>query len=262
MLKTLKSNFKSRFRTLKIKSKSISPKTLKIKSKSASPRTKSAAATTLQSTFKNKSAKAEVCSICLDKLLYNKGQATLATCGHSFHKKCIIDYKNKGGRSCPLCRTKFDIDAIITPNEYKKLVYRKHNQPHNLNKTLRIYDEVASSCKQPYIDWLKARIQATNAWSNYTNHRDRPRWMHPTRYLWDKEEVRLLELKDKAEAIERGKYRIFKSKCKEADTFTLATDRNLSIPMPRINPNSYIEFNDYVQSIYETRNPNTRAQWN
>jgi hypothetical protein len=86
--------------------------------------------------------------------------------------------------------------------------------------------------------------------------------MHPTRYFWDKEKSRLLELIRKAEAIELEKYRIFKSKCKEADTFRLASDRNLNIPMPRINPNSYVEFNDYVQSIYETRNPHTRTRQN
>jgi hypothetical protein len=65
------------------------------------------------------------------------------------------------------------------------------------------------------------------------------------------------ELKHKAEAIELEKYRIFKSKCKDADTFALASDRILNIPMPQINPNSYVEFNDYVQSIYESRNPYT-----
>jgi hypothetical protein len=190
-------------------------------------------------------------------MLYIKEQATLANCGHTFHKKCIIDYKNKGGRSCPLCRTKFSNDTIITPNEYKKLIYRKYTQPHTLNKTLRIYDDVVSSCKQPYIDWHNARVQALNAWSDYDNHRDPPHWMLPTRYFWDKEDDRLIELKNKADAIEVEKYRIFKSKCKDADTFALASDRNLNISIPVLNPNSYVEFNDYVQSIYQSRNPIT-----
>jgi len=29
-------------------------------------------------------------------------------CGHLFHKKCLQQWKNRGNRSCPLCRTEFD----------------------------------------------------------------------------------------------------------------------------------------------------------
>jgi hypothetical protein len=103
-------------------------------------------------------------------------------------------------------------------------------------------------CKQPYEDWQKAKTLAFDAWREYHKHKDPPHRMLPTYYFWEKEEKRLLELKRKTEAISFEKYRILKSKCKEADTFILASKRN-------VDPNSYVEFNDYVQSLYKTRNP-------
>ena len=242
MFKSLKS-LKSRFRTLKIKSESKSPKTSK------SPRTKSLAATKLQTTFKNKVAKEEDCALCLDKMLNIKTQATLATCGHTFHKKCIKDYQKKDGKNCPLCRTPFTNNTIITPNQYKELVYKTHNQPHTLNKTLRLYDEVYTTCKQPYEDYKKALLPAVTAWREYDNHNnDPPHRMLPTYYLWKKKDARLLELKNKTQAIADEKYKIFQSKCKNAHAFELALNGMLY-------PNQYNEFNEYVQSIYKTRNP-------
>jgi len=39
-------------------------------------------------------------------------------------------------------------------------------------------------------------------------------------------------------------------KCKVAAPFTAQSRKNL-------NPNDYREFNEYIQSIYESQNPNT-----
>jgi hypothetical protein len=223
----------------------------KEKSASLSPGTKrSKAATKLQSTFKNKVAKAEDCALCLAKMLYYKEQGTLATCGHTFHKKCIKDLITRGIKICPLCRREFSANDIITPKEYEKLVYKTHNQPHTLNKTLRLYEnEVYTACNQPYEDYKKALIAAVNAWSDYDDHNhDPPHQMLPTYYLWKKKDARLLQLKNKTQAIADEKYKIFQSKCKNAHAFELALEGML-------DPNRYNEFNDYVQSIYKTRNP-------
>jgi hypothetical protein len=114
---------KSRFRTQK-----------KIKSTSLSPRTKSnrtKAATTLQTTFKNK----EDCAICFSKMLNIKTQVRLVPCGHRFHRDCINKFVTSGGKRCPNCRTPFTSDDIVTPNQYKILEAHKHKQPHTLKKT-------------------------------------------------------------------------------------------------------------------------------
>jgi hypothetical protein len=182
-------------------------------------------------------------------MLYYKEKGTLATCGHTFHKKCIKDLIDRNIKTCPLCRRKFSANDIITPKEYEKLVYKTHNQPHTLNKTLRLYDEVYTTCKQPYEDYKKALLPAVTAWREYDNHNsDPPHQMLPTYYLWKKKDARLLQLKNKTQAIADEKYKIFQSKCKNAHAFELALERMLY-------PNQYNEFNDYVQSIYKTRNP-------
>jgi hypothetical protein len=148
-----------------------------------------------------------------------------------------------------LCRTPFTNNTIITPNQYKELVYKTHNQPHTLNKTLRLYDEVYTTCKKPYEDYKKALLPAVTAWREYDDHNiDPPHRMLPTYYLWKKKDAKLLQLKNKTQAISDEKYKIFQSKCKNAHAFELALNGMLY-------PNQYNEFNDYVQSIYKTRNP-------
>jgi hypothetical protein len=68
-------------------------------------------------------------------MLYIREQGTLATCGHTFHKKCIKDLITRGIKICPNCRIPFTAKDIITPNQYKILLATKNNQPHTLKKT-------------------------------------------------------------------------------------------------------------------------------
>jgi len=46
------------------------------------------------------------CSVCMDPMTVRNHREL--SCGHKFHKKCIQKWKNRGNRSCPLCRAEFD----------------------------------------------------------------------------------------------------------------------------------------------------------
>lgn len=64
----------------------------------------------------------ETCSICLNPARKTRGVKDLQ-CGHRFHKKCISDWSNKGGHTCPLCRkpfddSKFKVSITIENTEY------------------------------------------------------------------------------------------------------------------------------------------------
>lgn len=46
------------------------------------------------------------CSVCMDSMTIRNHREL--SCGHKFHKKCIQTWKNRGNRTCPLCRADFD----------------------------------------------------------------------------------------------------------------------------------------------------------
>jgi hypothetical protein len=296
-LKTIRSKLKSKFRTRRIRpatpenapatpesapatpesapatpesapatpeSAPISP-TL-IRSLSLSPRTKSnrsKAATKLQTTFKNKSAVAEECALCLAKMLYVKDQATLATCGHTFHRACINKIMENGNTTCPLCRREFTNDDIITPKEYKMLVNQKLNRPHTLNKTTRIFDEAMKKCVLAYRDYITANKKNQTAHAKYTEAiyelfeiEKPPIWKHASRKRYNtdiKRQNQIIEelfQQNKIAENERMKYLMkFKSMCKIAAPFTSQSRINF-------NPDNYHEFNEFIQSNYSRRFPN------
>ena len=76
------------------------------------------------------------CPICYDEI-YNRNNALLTDCGHSFHYSCIInyDYKNSfdnNGIYCPICRQ--DMGNYYNLNEnYKlpKICYNLHLNKFN-----------------------------------------------------------------------------------------------------------------------------------
>ena len=239
-------SLKSRFRTQKkIKSTSLSPKTSK------SPRTKSVAATKLQTTFKNK----EDCAICLSKMLNIKTQVRLVHCGHTFHRDCINKFVTSGGTKCPKCRTPFITTDIVTPNQYKILVARKtQNQPHTLKKTLRLFDDAITDCKEAY-EKYQATIQPREvaAWdyNDYvTANYPPPHSINPARYFYNKKEARLKKIYLDAKAIHNTARKNYMIKCKAAAPFTGKSRKNF-------NRDGYREFNEYIQSVYESQNPNT-----
>jgi len=276
-LKRLKSKIKSKFRTRRIRpatpertpaslvNASISPENAPasptlIRSQSFSPRTKSIrskAATKLQTTFRNKSAVSEDCALCLAKILYVKDQATLATCGHTFHRACINKIIENGNTICPLCRTAFTNDDIITPKEYKILVSQKLNQPHTLKKTIKNYDKAIKKCGLAYRAYIVANNKYLASEEEYTkalvetfDTEKPPIWKRASRKRYNtnikNQNQKRLELfrQIEIEENEKNKYfEQFKSKCKMAAPFTEQSRINF-------NPDNYHEFNEFIQSKY------------
>jgi hypothetical protein len=281
-LKTLKSKIKSKFRTRRIRpatpertpaslvNASISPERAPaspeiIRSQSFSPRTKSIrskAATKLQTTFRNKSAVSEECALCLAKILYVKDQATLATCGHTFHRACINKLIENGNTICPLCRTTFTNDDIITPKEYKILVNQKLHQPHTLRKTIKNYDKAIKKCGVAYRAYIVANNKYLASEEEYTkalvetfDTEKPPIWKRASRKRYNtniKHQNQRLELIQRQLEIEENEtkkyFEQFKSKCKMAAPFTEQSRINF-------NPDNYHEFNEYIQSKYNRHYP-------
>jgi hypothetical protein len=281
-LKTIKSKIKSKFRTRRIRPATpenapatpenapATPERIPaspeiIRSQSFSPRTKSnrsKAATKLQTTFRNKSAVSEDCALCLAKILYVKDQATLATCGHTFHRACINKLIENGNTICPLCRTAFTNDDIITPKEYKILVNQKLNQPHTLRKTLKNYDKAIKKCGVAYRayivannKYLASKAEYTKALDEYSDIEKPPIWKRESRKRYNtnikNQNQKRLELFRRIEIEENEKdkyFEQFKSKCKMAAPFTEQSRINF-------NPDNYHEFNEFIQSKYSRHYP-------
>lgn len=58
----------------------------------------------------------EKCVICYD-MLYNGENLVRLDCGHTFHRKCILDYRSRGEGSgrlkCPVCRQDYDENLVL-----------------------------------------------------------------------------------------------------------------------------------------------------
>jgi len=276
-LKTLKSKLKSKFRTRRIRpaTPERTPATPEnapasptlIRSQSFSPRTKSIrskAATKLQTTFRNKSAVSEECALCLAKILYVKDQATLATCGHTFHRACMKKLIENGYTTCPSCRTAFTNDDIITPKEYKMLVNQKLNQPHTLRKTFKNFDKAIKKCGVAYRAYVVANNKYLASKEDYAkalvekekfDTEKPPIWKHASRKRYNtnikhqNQRLELIERQIEIEENEKNKYfEQFKSKCKMAAPFTEQSRINF-------NPDNYHEFNEFIQSNYSRHYP-------
>ena len=50
----------------------------------------------------------EKCPICLDEMGDTVGAAWILPCYHKFHKKCLDNIVNTGGRTCPVCRQEIE----------------------------------------------------------------------------------------------------------------------------------------------------------
>jgi hypothetical protein len=69
----------------------------------------------------------ESCSICLNPARKTRGVKDLR-CGHRFHKKCINEWVEKGGNTCPMCRKSIDETKF-------KVSIRIENTEHNVTNT-------------------------------------------------------------------------------------------------------------------------------
>eukprot|EP01053_Blabericola_migrator_P002480 Blabericola_migrator_1__2479@NODE_169_length_12121_cov_125_483906_g147_i0_p1_GENE_NODE_169_length_12121_cov_125_483906_g147_i0NODE_169_length_12121_cov_125_483906_g147_i0_p1_ORF_typecomplete_len714_score171_54DTC/PF18102_1/2_3e25zfRING_2/PF13639_6/1_3e03zfRING_2/PF13639_6/1_6e09zfRING_2/PF13639_6/8_4e03zfRING_11/PF17123_5/1_4e03zfRING_11/PF17123_5/1_3e07zfC3HC4/PF00097_25/4_9e02zfC3HC4/PF00097_25/1_8e07zfC3HC4_2/PF13923_6/2_1e02zfC3HC4_2/PF13923_6/1_9e05zfRING_5/PF14634_6/9_5e02zfRING_5/PF14634_ len=73
--------------------------------------------------------KSELCAICLDALCEGDAAVKLPKCTHWYHKKCIVEYVDrgglkKGGIQCPLCAT-VQL-SVFGPSPAGKMMWRLH----------------------------------------------------------------------------------------------------------------------------------------
>jgi hypothetical protein len=115
---------------------------------------------------------------------------------------------------------------------------------------LRFFDEAIADCKKAYEEYQDTIKLPRVVYSNYANYIDPPHWMLPSRKVWDKEKARLKKVWQDAAALNSANYDKYLLKCKVAAPFTAQSRINFK-------PNDYTEFNDYIQSVYESQNPNT-----
>jgi hypothetical protein len=132
----------------------------------------------IQESFKTtlaKAAHAEVCSICLAKMLFPRLISTLP-CGHKFHAKCIkpvID--NDYNARCPLCRapiptnqnTNQNINYTINRNNIgaRHTIYRTSRNRHTYRQSR--HANIASL----HIQWKRLSKAVTNARTKWQNQR-------------------------------------------------------------------------------------------
>jgi len=80
------------------------------------------------------------CSMCLERLDKPDETIMITTCGHLFHKDCILKSISSINNKCPNCRTEFLLVDIGT-NVNNKLIPNKNENLYTiLNNTLEIID--------------------------------------------------------------------------------------------------------------------------
>lgn len=72
----------------------------------------------------------EECSICQENI--HSACKTLP-CGHEFHRKCILDWKNRGHHTCPMCRQSF-----CDPPQKYRITVTIQNLQRNVTRTFDI----------------------------------------------------------------------------------------------------------------------------
>jgi hypothetical protein len=136
---------------------------------------KESSAQKIQESFKTtlaKSKDAEVCSICLAKMLFPRLISTLP-CGHKFHAKCIkpvID--NEYNALCPLCRAPIPVLNQTTNQTTNRnnigarhTIYRTSRNRHTSRQSHRA--NIASL----HIQWTRLSRAVTNARTKWQNQR-------------------------------------------------------------------------------------------
>jgi len=125
----------------------------------------------IQKSFKTtlaKSKDAEVCSICLSKMLFPRLISTLP-CGHKFHAKCIkpvID--NDYNAVCPLCRAPIPVLNQNTNRNnvgLRHTIYRTSRNRHTSRQSR--HANIASL----HIQWTRLSRAVTNARTKWQNQR-------------------------------------------------------------------------------------------
>ena len=75
------------------------------------------------------------CSVCLSDLT---GACKTLPCGHRFHRRCILSWKNRGNHTCPMCRAPFGEPepeykvTVTVENLGRRRVYTSNTIPQML----------------------------------------------------------------------------------------------------------------------------------
>ena len=75
-----------------------------------------------------------------DKILEEKEDISILNCGHKFHRKCIIEWLKKS-KTCPLCRTKCDINDNNSNLIMKESFFNVSNHTYIISRILDIQRE-------------------------------------------------------------------------------------------------------------------------
>lgn len=59
--------------------------------------------------------KDEECCICMEYM--KRSSSMKLSCGHYFHKKCLIKWGEQDKDTCPLCRQPMDVDSLMKINK-------------------------------------------------------------------------------------------------------------------------------------------------
>ena len=133
----------------------------------------------IQESFKTtlaKSKNADVCSICLAKMLFPRLISTLP-CGHKFHAKCIkpvID--NDYNARCPLCRAPIPVINQNTNQNTNQTINRNNiGTRHTIYRTSRNRHTSRQSrnanIASLHIQWKRLSRAVTNARTKWQNQR-------------------------------------------------------------------------------------------
>ena len=144
---------------------------------------KRSSARKIQKSFKTtltKALDADVCSICLSKMLFPRLISTLP-CGHKFHTKCIkpvID--NDYNARCPLCRAPIQVINQNTNQNTNQTINQTINQ-NNIGSSHTIYraprnqrisrQSRHANIARLHIEWAKLTREVTNARTKWQNQR-------------------------------------------------------------------------------------------
>jgi hypothetical protein len=136
---------------------------------------KESSAQKIQESFKTtlaKSKDANVCSICLAKMLFPRLISTLP-CGHKFHAKCIkpvID--NDYNARCPLCRAPI---PVINQNTNQTINGNNIGLRHTIYRTSRnrrtSRQSHQTNIASLHIQWTRLSRAVTNARTKWQNQR-------------------------------------------------------------------------------------------
>ena len=76
------------------------------------------------------------CPVCLSALT---GPCKTLGCGHVFHRRCLLSWKNRGNHTCPMCRASFAppppeyrVTVTVTPLGREPRVYNANTLPEML----------------------------------------------------------------------------------------------------------------------------------